>query len=187
MKNLPVLTREIINQIKNNIYYWDLVLKTCQGSSETVYLVFEINMANVEVATVAYCISMYMYTIRPWPNFLLSESYPQFHINCIWLPISWIWLKVQNNMQVWKIDTYFMLKLCLHAQRFWHTFISDNFYDFWRYKQIKQWKTIVIFFKESEFFMNKNNFGYDFCLFILIYWFKCLLALLNKCSNSFTC
>lgn len=25
------------------------------------------------------------------------------------------------------------------------------------------------FFKESEFFMKKNNFGYDFCLFILIY------------------
>lgn len=62
MKNLPVLTREIINLIKNNIYYWDLDLKTCQGSSETVNLVFEINMANVEVAAVAYCISMYMYT-----------------------------------------------------------------------------------------------------------------------------
>lgn len=63
MKNLPVLTREITNLIKNNIYYWDLVLKTCQGSSETVNLVFEINMANVpvEVAAVAYCISMYMY------------------------------------------------------------------------------------------------------------------------------
>lgn len=61
MKNLPVLTREITNLIKNNIYYWDLVLKTCQGSSETVYLVFEINMANVEVAAVAYCIRMYMY------------------------------------------------------------------------------------------------------------------------------
>lgn len=30
-------------------------------------------------------------------------------------------------------------------------------------------KQLSFFFKESEFFMKKKNFGYDFCLFILIY------------------